>query len=171
MKRHGYTLIELVLVMFLLVLVAFFVFTLAGAGSQAFLRLSESQRQQAELRIAVSYLDVKIKKADHENGLSIKPNPYDASQSALRLTESINGIEYLTWIFWRDGKLQELVVDANATLTPEMGTPIATLAAIQLKSLSPHLLQVTVTADPGSDSPVDTQVSRIFFLRSGGLTP
>jgi len=39
MTRGGYTLVEMVLVMFLLVLVAAFVFSLTGAGSAAYLRL------------------------------------------------------------------------------------------------------------------------------------
>jgi prepilin-type N-terminal cleavage/methylation domain-containing protein len=87
-SKKGYSLVELVLVMMLLVLVASLVFSLTAAGSRAWMRLTESGNRRTELRTAMSYIDVQLKKSDSLNSVSIGADP-TGSGAAIKLIREI----------------------------------------------------------------------------------
>jgi prepilin-type N-terminal cleavage/methylation domain-containing protein len=163
MKR-GYSLIELVLVMFLLVLVAFYVFSVTGIGSQAYLRLTERQNLTADLRIGLSYLDVKIKTNDRSGAVSIRPDPF-TGQTALLIGHEIDGQPYQTWIYLYDGALYELFVSERATVNPAMGNRIVAMDALQLDQPAGNLIRVTLVRGTGQEARTRT---RTIGLRSDG---
>ena len=148
MKRQGYTLIEMVLVMFLLILVSFFVFTVTGIGSSADLRLSDWQRQTSDLRVGISYIDVKTRSHDAADMISIQPDPFSGAD-ALVISSEIAGQTYLTWIYIHDGHLCELFIRAGGAATPEMGNRIARIDELALDISGGTLLQVTLSRHNG----------------------
>ena len=79
-RRGGYTLIELALVLMLLILVASVVFTLAGTGSRTYLRIAAKQNQASDMRTALSYIDVQVRKHDVRDALSIRPDPFRSEE-------------------------------------------------------------------------------------------
>lgn len=169
-RRGGYTLIELVLVLFLLVLVASSVFILAASGSRAFLRLSARLGETADLRTGLSYMDVQIHKHDSQNALSIRQDPFGAGQ-ALVITQKIENATYLTWIYIQDGYLCELFVEEGLAVNPDMGSQIVPMEGLQLKRVSPDALQIVLirqAGSPGSDGPDDLTATRLVYLRAGG---
>jgi prepilin-type N-terminal cleavage/methylation domain-containing protein len=167
MRKHGYTLIELVLVLFLLVLVAFFVFSVTGIGSQAFLRLNSWQERTTDLRIGLSYIDVKVHSYDQVNALTIGKSPFD-STDALMMKKEIEGQTYITWIYVWDGYLTELFVSEGTELTPQMGSRIARAESLVLQKPEASVLRVTLTCVSR-----DTRVSRSrnLVLRSEEISP
>ena len=89
-RRGGYTLIELVLVLMLLVLVASVVVTLAGTGSRTYLNMTAKQVQTADLRIALSYLDVQSRKNDARDAWAVRPDPFEG-HPALVVEQNFEG--------------------------------------------------------------------------------
>jgi hypothetical protein len=176
-RRGGYTLIELVLVLFLLVLVASSVFVLAASGSRAFLRLSARLGEDADLRTGLSYLDVQIHKHDSQNALSIRPAPFGESGSsgidqALVITQEIEGSTYLTWIYIQDGYLCELFVEEGIAVNPDMGSRIVKMDGLQLRRVSPDAMQIVLvrqTENPGPGGADAQTATRIVYLRAGGV--
>lgn len=166
-RRRGYTLIELVLVMFLLILIAFYVFTLTGTGSQTYLRLTAKQSLTADLRIGVSYLNVQIRKHDQQDALSIRPDPFDG-RPALVISQELEQQTYLTWIYIYDGYLCELFVAENAAVTPEMASRIVPADELVLTPLAGDALRVGLVrrTDQGRE-----ERFRTVGLRSGGIGP
>lgn len=103
--RGGYSLIELMLVMLLLIIVAVSVFLLTSAGSSAYARLSENAGASSDLRIALSYIDVRVKKIDGIGQVSICPAPFGGGQ-ALLLSQTIEGSDYETYLYVDQGNLK-----------------------------------------------------------------
>lgn len=109
-RRGGFSLIELVLVMLLLIFVAVSVFLLTGAGSAAYIRLSDNRRASSDLRIALSYIDVRIKKMDGTGQVTVCPAPFGQGQ-ALLLSQHIESGDYETYLYVDGGRLKELTIE------------------------------------------------------------
>ncbi len=166
-RRRGFTLIELVVVMLLLVLVSAAVFIMAGTGSQTYLRLAARQTAAADLRTGLSYLDVQIRKHDTRQCLSLQPDPF-AGQTSLVIEQNIEGTAYQTWIYVLDGYLCELFVAKDADVTPEMGSKIAPIDSLQLEMPSSDSIRIVLTRQMAGQA--QQQVSRIIYLKAGGIT-
>lgn len=166
MKRNdGYTLIELVLVLFLLVLVAVSVFTLAVAGSRSYLRLESSQRQAADMRIGLSYLDVKLRQNDRRDAIELAEVPGD-DQTALRISRIIGEETYYTWIYLHEGYLCEMFLPADREFAPELGSRIVPVSAIAFSRPADDVLRVVLTGGTGDGTA--REMTRVFYLRAGG---
>ena len=142
-RREGYTLIELVLVMLLLTFVAVSVFLLTGIGSEAYARLSDGRSRASDLRIALSYMDVRIKKIDGIGRVDTVPAPFGGGQ-ALRLTQSLEGAEYETYLYVDQGYLKELYIRKSEALTPAMASDLARADSLQVHFETDRLLAVTL---------------------------
>ncbi|HBP37847.1 MAG TPA: hypothetical protein DD640_03740 [Clostridiales bacterium] len=167
-RRNGYTLIELVLVLLLLVLVAAVVFTLASVGSETYLRLAAKQDQAADLRIGLSYVDVQVRKHDGQGALSIRPDPF-AGQPALVIEQQDGEQTYLTWIYIHDNTLCELFIAEDTKVTPDMGSRIVPMNALEIEAVGTDAIRVTLTRQ--SDDLTRIQGTRIINLRAGGIKP
>lgn len=167
MKRRGYTLIEMVLVLFLLIIVSFFVFTLTGIGSSAYLRLTDWQNRTADLRIGLSYIDVKVRSHDAAGAIAIRPDPFSGND-ALIISRRVADETYLTWIYVYDGSLFELFVREDAAVSPAMGSKIADVSSLSLSMPEPDRLHVTLIS--GSADTARSR-SRTIRLNSKGEIP
>ncbi|MGI6334597.1 MAG: DUF4860 domain-containing protein [Saccharofermentanales bacterium] len=165
-RRGGYTLIELVLVLMLLILVASVVFTLAGAGSRTYLRMTAKQVQTGDLRIALSYLDVQIRKNDVKDAWSIRPDPFEG-HPALVVEQDFEGRTCLTWIYVREGYLCELFVDESTVITDSMGSRIAPVDRMTLDVQDEGSLVVTLFRQEPDRSVISQ--SRAISMRAGGV--
>ena len=163
-QKKGYTLVELVLVLALLVLIAIFVFVLTGSGSQAYLRLTASQNQSSDLRIGLSYINVKLRSHDGQGMVDLRPDPFGGSP-ALVLSRELEGETYLTWIYVREGYLCELFLAETTTPLPEMATRIVKADSLALIRRSDEALQVVLSRQDGEKI---GQRSRTLTLRSIG---
>jgi len=167
-KRGGYTLIELVLVLMLLVLIASLVFTLADAGSQSYLRLTAKQNQAADLRTALSYLDVQLRKHDTLEQLAVRPDPFNG-EPALLITQTAGSQTFVTWIYLLDGYLCELTTLEGTAVSAAMGSRIAPLDDLDLEPVEQGALKITLTRQSPGQAII--RGSRTVVLRAGGVTP
>lgn len=164
MRRQGYALLEMILVMFLLILVSVFVFFVTESGSQAYIRLHERQEIGSDLRIGLSYIDVKIKRNDASDSLMIVDRP-DRDEQALVIRRTGGSDEFFTWIYVHDGYLCELTLSANQTFQPEGGSRIVAADRIELSLPKSDRLKITLIHGQSD------QLSRTLLLRSEGVLP
>ncbi len=168
-RRGGFSLIELVLVMLLLIFVAVSVFLLTGAGSAAYIRLSDNRRASSDLRIALSYIDVRIKKMDGTGQVTVCPAPFGQGQ-ALLLSQHIESGDYETYLYVDGGRLKELTIEKGRPVTPEMAADLASATAIRIDQETGNLLAITLSADwsdRDSDEASSREATQWIFLRSG----
>lgn len=124
--NRGYTLIELVLVMALLALFGVATFSLVISGSTAYKGIMEKKDSESELRVAISYLDTKVRQNDFKNAVRLKENPAGDGK-ALVVEETVEGIVYETWIYLSGGKLREVLVETGEPVQDNLGFEIATI--------------------------------------------
>lgn len=169
-RRKGYTLIELVLVMMLLTFVAVSVFLLTGAGSSAYARLSDNRGSASDLRIALSFIDVRIKKTDGLGQIAVQKAPFGDGQ-ALLLSQNIETTDYETYIYVDEGALKELFIEKGLPVTRDMASDIARADAMQIQRASSNLIAVTLLTHgtgPASKEKMPHSATQWIFLRSAG---
>ncbi|MDD4461707.1 MAG: DUF4860 domain-containing protein [Eubacteriales bacterium] len=168
--KRGYTLIELVLVIFLLLFIAMAVFSLTGIGSQSYSRLVQKQDVQSDLRVGLSYLDVRMKQHDVSGAVTVMNAPFantaETARPVLRIQRSYADVVYNLWIYEYDGYLCELLTRPDADITAEMGSRIVAMDQVFFDHLTEDTLQVRMSRR--SDSGVLTTQTRTFTLRSEG---
>jgi len=111
------SLIELIMVMTLLVLFGMTIFTLMYSGADTQDRIMREKNTQIDARIAVSYINVKLRQNDMlnrdiDNQMKIGVRPISLTgRNAIVIRERTFDYEYDTWIYEYGGKLYELLTD------------------------------------------------------------
>jgi hypothetical protein len=165
-RRRGYAGIEVILVMLLLLVVAFLIFATVSAGSKAYLNLSESQKRDADLRVGMSFLDVKLKKSDVAGSVQLVENPFGTGQ-AFRIRSEFDGQSFFTWIYCQDGGLFELFLRADAAPSAATAGQIARIDHMDITKTGANLLQVVLELDPAAEGAAGARIAGTFFLKTG----
>ena len=157
-RRAGKANAEFLLYMSLLLVLGLLVFSLAAAGSRAYAKLVDRKERDGELRVAVSYLEVVLRKHDAVGAVKLGDNPFGTGP-ALFLTDESNGEIYETVVFCQDGTLRELMYLEGTTHTYDMSTPVSTVAQVEF-SAEGQGVRIRATAGDG------TSLSSFVLLRS-----
>lgn len=159
-NNSGYALIELVLVIALLALFCIATLSLVMTGSAAYKSINEKIDLDSELRVAISYLDTKVKQNDSEGTLSLGSNPAGDGK-ALIVSEFLGETQYETWIYLSGGKLREVLVEKGEPVLDDLGFEIAEIEGFTAQcDPDGKLLQFKVwnTSEVGLQS-LDTNIS------------
>ena len=113
----------------LFVLVLFLVFTSAALavillGARVYQRTSARMESNYTIRTAVSYVSEKIRHADESGAISL--GELDGIP-ALTLSQEIEGTSYVTYLYFQNGALKELLTEASREASSEQGTAIVSL--------------------------------------------
>ncbi len=160
----GYAMIELVLVIALLALFGVATLSLVVSGSAAYENLNDKKELDSELRVAVSYLDTKVRQNDSEGALSLRSNPA-GDGPALVVGEIIGETQYETWIYLSGGKLREVLIEKGEPVLDDLGFDIAEIEGFTAEfDPDKMLLQLYIRNTPGDDlQSMDTNI----FIKSG----
>lgn len=109
-NKKGYTEAELMMVFALLALFGILCFTLIQAGSGAYERLAENSSNKAYARVALSYIENRVRQGDDQGAIKILQNPQNAKEKALVISgiTDIEGEDL--WIIQKDNELVEYYV-------------------------------------------------------------
>ncbi len=163
-RRAGKANAEFVLYMSLLLILGLLVFSLAAAGSRAYAKLVDRKERDGELRVAVSYLEVVLRKHDAAGAVKLGDNPF-GSGPALFLSDESNGEIYETVVFCQDGALRELMYLEGTVHTYDMSTVVSTVAQVEFAAEGQGVRVRAVATDGMS-------LSSYIHLRSyAGATP
>ena len=162
-KTGGYSLIELVFVMALVVIFGLTTFTLVVSGSEAYKSIMEKKNVHSELRIALSYINMRIRQGDREEGVFIKPSPV-GNGSSIVIEEPIDEMVYETWIFWEDGTLREAFVEKGEAVSFDKSFEIARIDGFNAdyyqgsKGISFEVRRI--------EKSIERRLNSLIFLRS-----
>ena len=121
-NRKGSSLVELVMVMMLLMVFGFTIYSLIYAGSETQAAILENKDAQVDARIALSYVNVRLRQNDAAGKISIIPNP-NTGQNAIVIKERDEWY-FDTWIYWSNGRLIECITDPGEIPIDEWGFTI-----------------------------------------------
>lgn len=163
-NKKGYTEAELMMVFALIALFGILCFTLIQAGGGAYERLAENRSGKSYARVALSYIENRVRQGDEGQSIMIAESPLNDEESALVIT-GITGIENEElWILKKDGELVEYYLAHGDELDPEGYFTIADIESFDVK-MAGSTLQLTIGYT--QNDKVMTQ-SRIILLRSEG---
>ena len=110
--RRGSTLIELIMVMLLLILFGVTISSLIYAGGQTQQKIISEKNSQIDARVAISYLNMRIRQSDAADRVTIQKND-ETGMDSIVIKERADWGEIDTWIFWANGLLYECLVNAG----------------------------------------------------------
>lgn len=109
LMRDGKTTVETIATLLLLILLGVGLFSLSLSTVNAYHRLYEAKENATDLRVAQSYLSMKIRQNDRTGCLQVAVDPV-SEKHALVAFEEIEGVSYATWVFHYNGSLYEALV-------------------------------------------------------------
>lgn len=133
--------IDTVFVLALITLFAATAFMLVLIGAKQYRYVTDTMNENYEDRTVSSYLTEKIRQNDSADAISIV-NLEGAT--ALSLVANEDGFEYITYIYFYEGALRELVVTGNSVFTLSSGQAIMELQSFTPELVDDSLLRITV---------------------------
>ena len=114
MKEHmtnnrGNSLIELIMVMVLLVLFGVTIYTIIYAGSEAQRHIISDKDAEINARIALSYVNVKLRQNDMAGKISVQENPLTGQNAIVIRDYDEQGAPFDTWFFHADDGIYEFI--------------------------------------------------------------
>lgn len=163
-NKKGYTEAELMMVFALIALFGILCFTLIQAGGGAYERLAENRSSKSYARVALSYIENRVRQGDEGKSVMIAPSPLNEDENALVIT-GITGIEdEELWILKNGDELVEYYKVKGETLDPAAYFTIADVKSFEVKKVG-GTLQLTIGYS--QNDKIMTQ-SRMILLRSEG---
>lgn len=133
---------DTVFIVLLFVLFAFTAGLLVMIGANQYHVTATSIDKNYEVRTASSYLTEKMHQYDSSAGISV-------TDSALVFSENLNDMTYLTYVYYYDGYLCELLISSDMDFNPEAGAKIMPLNGFHAEELENSLIRVSFTDSDG----------------------
>ena len=168
-KNHkGSTLVELIMVMLLLILFGITISTLIHSGGEAQEKIISEKNAQIDARIALSYLNMKIRQNDSAEKISIEKTEI-TGENAIVIKVRYDSmyddwIGYDTWIYWADGFIYECLTDPGEQ--PEIGLSFRIAEAGRFDTAINENGAIVNTIFYNVNG-VDNEMQSTIFLRSG----
>lgn len=138
-KKKPRQTIETFLTLILLIIFSYFIVIMVIESKNSFDRVSDSKRQDEDVRIALSYIQKLIIKNDIEGGIEILDKGVE-NLRALKVAHDEDG-KWSTYVFFHDGILYENYTDQEPVLS--LSTPLVSLKDIRF-SWSDNKKQIIV---------------------------
>lgn len=94
----------------------------AVIGAEVYRSTVQNSADNAALRNAISYVTGKVRATDIQNAIEIAEGPEGAM---LQLSETIDNVRYVTYIYGYQGSIRELFVAETTAFDPEAGETVA----------------------------------------------
>ncbi len=136
------------------VLLLFLVFTAAVlmvliSGASAYKNISVSVEEQFQERTCLNYISTKLRHYNAEGDIYIGEI---GGVPALALRESVDGENFVTYIYLYDGSVRELYMQENVGLPPDAGDEIIEAENIEFSMPSDNIIRVECTGADGGTS-------------------
>ncbi len=138
--------IDIVFVMALITLFAATSFTLVLIGAKQYRYVTTIMNENHANRTTSSYLAEKIRQQDAKDAISL----CDLNGvTALSISAEENGIRYITYIYYHDGALRELVVTENSVFSLSSGQSIIEMEGLEFTLVNDALLRADISTIDG----------------------
>lgn len=164
-RQGGSTSIEVLSTMLLLLLLGIGVFSLALTSTAAYKRLYDNREASAELRVGLSFIQMKIRQNDMLDGISLKQNPIN-QKDALVIREYYESEAYDTWIYYDSGILRECLVLASEEPSNELSFEIAHVDGLNLRwDDDKRAIAINIWKNDSRNR--ENNLQTLLFIRSG----
>lgn len=120
--------VESILVMFLFILFTASIGLLIVEGQEAFGNIVDNKNNNEDIRIGVSYVNMKVKQNNISGNIQLIESPY-SELNALEIRHYGEEEGYVTYIVYDEGALYECYQDRGDPINKELGEVIVKLKA------------------------------------------
>ena len=153
MKQSVISMMDLLCVSALLLLFGLSTFTLVSVGADAYSRLLDKRESTSDMRIASSYISMKVRRCDETDAAFVRREPTGEVLVLSNTDEYGDALE--TRIYLYDGMLCEVIAYPDESFDPELGFEVVPLEAFEVV-LDAGTLTFTLKRD---------DLTRVFSLR------
>ena len=126
-------------------------------GADAYRGLTRRDQSAYSHRTAAQYLTTRVRQADRAGRIAVGQF---GGEDALLLEEEIDGVRFVTRVYYHDGAIRELFSFADETFEPRDGEEILPAQGLELE-LNGRMLTVSVVGADGAEQEL------YLHLRSG----
>ncbi|MDR2358098.1 MAG: DUF4860 domain-containing protein [Oscillospiraceae bacterium] len=162
MKRYIHT-VDAVFALILFCAFALSMLMVLMTGAGAYKGIRDAVRRSYSEDTCVSYIAMKLRRYDSANR-SVSLGEI-GGEDALLLTETTDGTEYTTVVYYYDGGVRELYAESGYDFKPEDGFEIIEARALEIASPSGGVYEIRCVGAGGGEA--GTTIS----LRSAGVSP
>lgn len=159
--RKGHT-IDIVFVLLLFCIFAASVLLVLLTGAGTYQGIAESMENHYQERTCINYIATKIRHYDTEGSVELVDGTGDAAIK-LKLSETIDGTAYNTFIYYYNGMVMELFTEEGLEIDAGGGFEIIEAEGITFEMASDNLLRIECTGAGG------TSAELFVSLRSQGV--
>ncbi len=146
---------------FLFTMLLFFVFVLCALftvliGGKVYENINNRIQENYSGQVVLNYVANKVRQGDQAGSVTVKTIE---DTPVLELGQEMNGRNYVTWIYYRDGAVRELFTNEGSGLGLKDGLTIMECQGLTFTQKA-SVLEVQVTGDENS--------SLLLYIRSGG---
>ncbi len=127
--KRGSSLIEMVLVLCIIALFALGTIPLILSGSNAYNDISKNQLLEGDARIAVSFIQMKLKQNDVNGNISVQDSGLGSNALRIQWTEAKNTF---TYIYFHEEKLMEYISINGQKPDPALSQTIAEIKGFDI---------------------------------------
>lgn len=155
MQKKGQT------VNLLFTMLLFFVFVLCALltvlmGGKVYENINSRIQENYSGQVVLNYVANKVRQGDRADRVAVKTIE---DTQVLELAQEMNGRNYVTWIYYRDGAVRELFTNEGSGLGLKDGLKIMECQGLTFTQKA-SVLEVQVSGDENS--------SLLLYIRSGG---
>jgi len=166
-NRHS---IDVVFVLVLFGTFAISVLMVLMVGASSYNDVTDNMNSNYEDRTGVGYIAEKVRHFDADGGIGT--GNFDGINSLI-LTQTIDGREYATYIYYYDGSIRELFTEKDNELPPESGEVIIQAAGFSAEPVSDNMIKVTCIMEDGQSpyvilSPRSEKTGASYLTASAG---
>ena len=135
----------------LFVLVLFLVFTSSALavillGARVYQSTSSRMESNYNVRTALAYVSEKIRQNDESGAVSLCELD---GIPALTLSQRMEDTSYITYLYFQDGALKELLTEASREVSAEQGTAIISLKSFSVRETDDGFYSIQTENDQG----------------------
>ena len=148
-RRHP---VDTVFTIVLFSLFLLFLLLLLLFSAQAYRTAVSGNQTNNNLYTASAYITAKFRQHDEPGCISVKSIPTLDDSPALCLTDTVNGKQYVTYIYLCNQQLKELFTAADNLPSAEMGTDIASLRSFSVQETNEGFYSISLEDLQGNQS-------------------
>ena len=145
-KRHyGKARIETILVMLMLVVFSISTYTLVVSTASSYGKNYSDMDAKDNLRLALSYIDLKIKQSDKKGVYVLEKAIED--RDVIVVEDEIKREIYQNIIYFKEGFLKEMLIKKGTNLSEVEGFEIAKIRDMTVKKTGKGLINLSITTE------------------------
>lgn len=147
-KHNIHHMIDILFVLALFCMFAFSAVILVIFGANVYEKTIQNMDHNFNSRTAISYITEKVRQSDADGAISIQTID---GIDILVLAETIDDVEYATYLYETDGSIHELFSRSDLPFDPQAGQKILSVSSFSLDNVTDNLFHFQITDTDGQD--------------------